>query len=43
LLEEKGNIEEAIHIYKKGCDLAEKQNEMKTLRELKEALVLLED
>lgn len=43
LLEEKGTIQEAILIYKKGCDLAEKQNEIKTLRELKEALVLLED
>ena len=42
LLEEKGKAEEAIDIYKQGRSVARKQNDMKTLGELSEALMLLD-
>jgi tetratricopeptide (TPR) repeat protein len=42
ILEEKGKIEEAIQIYKDGKSVAKKQNDMKTLGELAEALMLLD-
>ncbi len=42
LLEEKGKAEEAIDIYKQGISVARKQNDIKTLGELSEALMLLD-
>lgn len=42
LLEEKGKAEEAIEIYKQGRSVARKQNDMKTLGEISEALMLLD-
>lgn len=42
-LEELKQIEEAKNIYTKGIELAKKQNKLKTLSELNEALFLLEE
>jgi len=42
-LEELKQIEEAKVIYKKGVELAKKQDKQKTLNELNEALFLLEE
>ncbi|MEN9347460.1 MAG: tetratricopeptide repeat protein [Flavobacteriales bacterium] len=42
LLEERGKVEEAIDIYKQGRSVAKKQNDMKTLGEISEALMLLD-
>ena len=41
--EELKQFEDAKRIYKKGIELAERQNKTKTLNELREALFLLED
>ena len=41
--EELRQFKEAQRIYKKGIELAERQNKTKTLNELREALFLLED
>lgn len=42
-LEELKQVEEAKGIYTKGIELAKKQNKLKTLNELNEALFLLEE
>ena len=42
ILEEKGKTEEAIDVYQQGKSVARKQNDMKTLGELSEALMLLD-
>ncbi|MCC6601078.1 MAG: hypothetical protein IT223_10450 [Crocinitomicaceae bacterium] len=42
MLEHKGKSEEAIDIYRAGKSVAKKQNDMKTLGELSEALMLLD-
>jgi tetratricopeptide (TPR) repeat protein len=42
ILEEKGKTEEAIEVYQQGKSVARKQNDMKTLGELSEALMLLD-
>lgn len=42
LLEEKGQSEKAIEVYKEGRVVAKKQNDSKTLGELTEALMLLD-
>ena len=41
--EETGNIHEAIDIYTKGIGIAKQQNNRKTLGELNEALMMLEE
>ena len=41
--EELKQFDEAKNIYTKGIELAQKQNKIKTLNELREALFLLED
>ena len=41
--EELKQVNNAISIYTKGVELAQKQNKTKTLNELREALFLLED
>lgn len=43
LLENTGQSVEAREVYKQGIVLAEKQNDLKTYRELQTALQLLED
>lgn len=43
LYEESGASEKAIAIYKQGEIVARKQNDIKTLGELSEALMLIED
>jgi len=42
ILEEKGKPEKAIEIYKKGREVAKKQQDRKTLGELSEALMILD-
>lgn len=42
MLEEKSKVEEAVEVYKAGKSVARKQNDMKTLGELSEALMLLD-
>jgi tetratricopeptide (TPR) repeat protein len=42
MLEEKGKAAEAVEVYKAGKSVARKQNDMKTLGELGEALMLLD-
>ncbi|MFN8700216.1 MAG: tetratricopeptide repeat protein [Flavobacteriales bacterium] len=42
ILEERGKTEEAIAVYQQGKSVARKQNDMKTLGELSEALMLLD-
>lgn len=42
LLEDRSKFEEAIDVYKAGRSVAKKQNDMKTLGELSEALMLLD-
>ncbi len=42
MLEEKNKAEEAVEVYKSGKSIARKQNDMKTLGELAEALMLLD-
>ncbi len=42
MLEEKNKIEDAVEVYKAGKSIARKQNDMKTLGELSEALMLLD-
>lgn len=42
LLEEKGKIEDAIEAYRAGRSVARKKNDMKTMGELTEALMLLD-
>jgi tetratricopeptide (TPR) repeat protein len=41
--EELKRVEEAKSIYNKGIEVAQEQNKIKTLNELREALFLLED
>jgi tetratricopeptide (TPR) repeat protein len=41
-LEEKGKSTEAIEVYQSGKGIARRQNDMKTLGELSEALMLLD-
>jgi Tfp pilus assembly protein PilF len=43
LYESQGMVEKAAAIYKQGLDLATKQNNKRTLSELQQALMLLED
>jgi len=43
LLEEKNKTEEAVVIYKQGRELAKKKNDIKTLGELSEALLILDE
>jgi len=43
LYEESGNTDKAIAVYKQGETVARKQNDVKTLGELSEALMILED
>lgn len=43
LLEEKNKTQEAIDFYKKGRELAKKKNDVKTLGELSEALLILDE
>jgi lipopolysaccharide biosynthesis regulator YciM len=43
LYEQKDEIEKAINIYKKGKAVAKKQNDQKTIGELTEALMLLDE
>jgi tetratricopeptide (TPR) repeat protein len=42
MLEEKNKVEDAVEVYKAGKSIAKKQNDMKTLGELSEALMLLD-
>ena len=42
MLEERNKVEEAVEVYKAGKSVARKQNDMKTLGELSEALMLLD-
>ena len=42
MLEERNKVEEAVEVYKSGKSVARKQNDMKTLGELSEALMLLD-
>ena len=42
MLEDKNKHEEAVEVYKAGKSVAKKQNDMKTLGELAEALMLLD-
>jgi len=41
--EEKGKAEKAISIYKSGKKIAQKTNDVKTLGELSEALMIIDD
>lgn len=43
LLEEKNKTQEAIDFYKRGRELAKKKNDIKTLGELSEALLILDE
>jgi tetratricopeptide (TPR) repeat protein len=43
LLEEQDQMEKAIKIYRSGCKVALEQNNQKTLGELTEALMLVDD
>lgn len=43
LYEEMGKLESAISFYKKGREVAKKQNDLKTLSELSEALMILDE
>ena len=43
LLEAKGNTEEAVSIYKQGKAVAKTQDDLKTLSELSEALLILDE
>ena len=43
LLEEEDNLEEAIQVYRKGREIALQQDNQKTLGELTEALMLIDD
>lgn len=43
LYEQTGNFENAIEIYKKGMAIAEEQKDFKTIGELEEALMIIED
>ncbi|UTW61393.1 hypothetical protein KFE98_15425 [bacterium SCSIO 12741] len=43
LLEEDNELEEAIKVYRKGREIALQQNNQKTLGELTEALMLIDD
>jgi tetratricopeptide (TPR) repeat protein len=42
MLEERNKMEDAVEVYKSGKSVARKQNDMKTLGELSEALMLLD-
>jgi tetratricopeptide (TPR) repeat protein len=42
MLEERNKVEDAVEVYKSGKSVARKQNDMKTLGELSEALMLLD-
>ncbi|MBL0315903.1 MAG: hypothetical protein IPP69_09035 [Flavobacteriales bacterium] len=42
MLEDKSKMTEAVEVYKAGKSIARKQNDMKTLGELSEALMLLD-
>lgn len=43
LYEEMGKLEASISFYKKGREVAKKQNDLKTLSELSEALMILDE
>ena len=43
LCERQGDVEDAVMIYTKGAEVARRANDLKTLREIQEALLLLED
>lgn len=43
MYEDQGDVEKALDIYRKGRAIAQAQNDSKTLGELSEALMLLED
>ena len=43
LFEEAGKKKNALQIYEKGCSIAKKQNKLKALSELNQAILILED
>lgn len=43
LFEQKENISEAVSVYKKGIEIAMEKKDMRTLGELEEALMIIDD
>lgn len=43
MYEDQGDVEKALEIFRKGHQIAQKQKDTKTMGELSEALMLLED